>query len=433
MRSDDKIKDIFSSKLGNSQPQVPDSVWAGIEKELSIGGKHAHSKKFYLFRISSIAASVAAVILLCWLLIKPSDNADNKQILVGTSAETTKSSGSANDVLDDIDKKLKNSQTGNILQNSNISGKYNTNKIVASISRNDLKESGIDSDGISVKVFRLDVQEQSNNKSVEQAVLSMNKRKDDAKLKELENMFSGKEKTVDKNLFSPEKVDEKRYALSVGGFSGITSENNKNTKVQNSVPYVKNMEALLSDSKLEVVNLITEPVDMKHKQPVSFGVTVSKKINKKFSVETGIVYTYLSSDIKSKKNSESKRDDSQYFHYLGVPLNFNYNFAEWGKADFYVSVGGMIQKDVYGRLKTYRTKEDEDSKKGVSLNEDISQKNPQFSLKGTVGVSYPLVDKLNAYATVGGAYYLDANNKHKTIYSDRKFQLDLNLGLKLEF
>ena len=39
-------------------------------------------------------------------------------------------------------------------------------------------------------------------------------------------------------------------------------------------------------------------VDIDHKQPLSFGFSVRKGLARGFSVETGLTYTYLASDVK---------------------------------------------------------------------------------------------------------------------------------------
>jgi hypothetical protein len=46
-------------------------------------------------------------------------------------------------------------------------------------------------------------------------------------------------------------------------------------------------------------------VDVDHKQPLSFGFSVRKGLAKGFSVETGLTYTYLASDVKFAGSSEN--------------------------------------------------------------------------------------------------------------------------------
>ena len=62
---------------------------------------------------------------------------------------------------------------------------------------------------------------------------------------------------------------------------------------------------------------------IKHRQPVSVGVTFRKNLPKRFSVETGLVYTLLSSEVTFE---EGTRQLDQKLHYLGIPLRANWNF-----------------------------------------------------------------------------------------------------------
>lgn len=174
--------------------------------------------------------------------------------------------------------------------------------------------------------------------------------------------------------------------------------------------------------------------EMEHDQPVSFGITVSKSLSDDLSVETGLVYTYLSSKARNSATNFQVQE-TQHLHYLGIPLNINYNLFSVKKIDVYASVGGMIEKDVYGEFR--RIGEGQSPELNVSSQEEeitkISQANPQISVNAGVGISYPVYHNLKLYGKIGGAYYFDANNAYKTIYSDSKIVMDLNVGLRFEF
>ena len=91
----------------------------------------------------------------------------------------------------------------------------------------------------------------------------------------------------------------------------------------------------------------TAVVDYEHHQPVSFGLSVRKSLPKGFSVETGLTYTLLSSDIKRQGDTKMQ---SQKLHYIGIPVRGNWNFLEKKYFTLYVSAGGMVEKCVYGKL-----------------------------------------------------------------------------------
>ena len=173
---------------------------------------------------------------------------------------------------------------------------------------------------------------------------------------------------------------------------------------------------------------------MEHDQPVSFGVTVSREIIDDLYIETGLVYSYLYSRVRNA-NANFQVQETQRLHYIGIPLNLNYNIVSLSRFNVYASVGGTIEKDLYGDFRRAGSGE------AVGLNsrseemkiDKITQSNPQISVNAGIGVSYPIYNRLRLYGKIGGAYYFDAKNEHKTIYSDRKIVMDLNVGLRYEF
>ena len=99
----------------------------------------------------------------------------------------------------------------------------------------------------------------------------------------------------------------------------------------------------------------------------------------------------------------------------------------------------MIEKDVSGEFRKMKEGQTAANFNNASEGSEeqeitkISQHNPQISVNAGVGLSYPIYDRLRLYGKVGGAYYFDAKNEYKTIYSDRKIVMDLNVGLRYEF
>lgn len=199
--------------------------------------------------------------------------------------------------------------------------------------------------------------------------------------------------------------------------------------------YLADADESLQIQTNEAANNVSE---MEHDQPVSFGITVSKYLLDDLSIETGIVYSYLHSKTRNTNNNFKVKEE-QKFHYLGIPLNVNYNLFSLKKLNVYASVGGMIEKDIYGefrKLKEGQTVQSFNAASEVSEEKEvtkISQKNLQISVNAGVGISYPVYDRLRLYGKMGGAYYFDAKNQYKTIYSDRKIVMDLNVGLRYEF
>lgn len=258
---------------------------------------------------------------------------------------------------------------------------------------------------------------------------------------------------IEKNRFSEESIiaeadysllyadydmgSEEEYILSFGGKGGLTSfhqtVNSPMTLRSAAVPGEANFIDE-SEKMFQANNFRDNIAEMEHDQPISFGVTISKSIAHNLSVETGLIYSYLYSKSKNTSNTLQNKQ-TQSLHYLGVPLNLNYQLFSLKDLNVYVSLGGMIEKDVYGKFREEGVGQtlDDQSKSVVIIDEKITQRNPQLSVNTGLGLSYPIYKDLKLYGKIGGAYYFDAKNEFKTIYSDRKIVMDLSLGLRYEF
>ena len=98
---------------------------------------------------------------------------------------------------------------------------------------------------------------------------------------------------------------------------------------------------LFSDEK----DLNTE---VRHRQPVRAGVSFRYDLGRRWSIETGLTYTMLSSDIDA--GSEFRRClIERKLHYIGIPLNASYDFLQKKRWSMYATAGGMLEKCVSGR------------------------------------------------------------------------------------
>lgn len=157
-----------------------------------------------------------------------------------------------------------------------------------------------------------------------------------------------------------------------------------------------------------------EITDIKHHQPVSFGLSVRKELPKGFSVETGLTYTLLSSDVKLSGSSEMK---DQKLHYIGIPLRANWNFVDTKLFTVYLAAGGAVEKCVYGHLG--------DEKQTV---------NPlQLSVMGAVGAQINATKQLGIYVEPGVAYFFDDGSSVQTIRKETPCNFNLQAGVRFTY
>ena len=74
-------------------------------------------------------------------------------------------------------------------------------------------------------------------------------------------------------------------------------------------------------------NINSQPkTDIKHHFPVSVGITVQKELNNRLALETGLVYTYLSSDLTA--GGAAYYTQNQQLHYLGITVKTKLEFLK---------------------------------------------------------------------------------------------------------
>ena len=154
--------------------------------------------------------------------------------------------------------------------------------------------------------------------------------------------------------------------------------------------------------------------NIKHKQPLSFGLSVRKALPKNFSVETGVTYTMLSSEI-TYENSSEKTD--QKLHYIGIPVRANWSFVNDKRFTVYVSAGGAIEKCVYGKVGS----------------EKETVKPVQLSVMGAVGAQYNISNRVGIYVEPGVSYFFDDGSPIETIRKENPTNFTLQAGIRLTY
>lgn len=151
----------------------------------------------------------------------------------------------------------------------------------------------------------------------------------------------------------------------------------------------------------------------RHHLPLSFGLAFTVEFPYGLSLESGVNYTLLRSDVRLNYPSD---EISQTLHFIGVPLRLNWQFVERGRFSAYLGGGGMLEKCVQARLG------------GKTVDESALQ----WSLLAALGAQYRLGEMVGLYFEPEVSYYL-TDTKLQTSRSDAPLTLTLRLGVRLLF
>lgn len=207
----------------------------------------------------------------------------------------------------------------------------------------------------------------------------------------------------------PKTKPKSTWSLGVSlGNNLIASADNRNG-FSNLAPYASaEMASLPSEKNLSnsegpvttpyqhimLQNINSQPkTDIKHHFPVSVGITVQKELNNRLALETGLVYTYLSSDLTA--GGTAYYTQNQQLHYLGIPLKLNWNFLKKRYFNLYLSGGGMLEKCVHGELSAQY---EMNNRPPFSNDETLHINQLQWSVSASAGISFKLASHISLYA-----------------------------------
>ena len=169
-------------------------------------------------------------------------------------------------------------------------------------------------------------------------------------------------------------------------------------------------------------------MDGEYLTPLSFGLTLRKNINTHLGIETGLVYTYLSSIYKW--NDSTPFDATQQLHYLGIPVNgiiylWNNNHSQW---NVYISAGAMLEKGLW--MNVVRNQYFQD--RVVTTTQKSFIDGWQWSLNSSAGISYRFADKMTLYIEPRLSYYFN-NNQPVSIRTRQSVSVGFGAGLQYSF
>ncbi|WES96491.1 outer membrane beta-barrel protein [Chryseobacterium arthrosphaerae] len=173
----------------------------------------------------------------------------------------------------------------------------------------------------------------------------------------------------------------------------------------------------------------SKPVEarIRHKIPVTFGLSLYYNLGKRWGIGTGLNYTKLASELHSGSGANYIKGD-QIVHYIGIPVQVNYNVIRKGRFTGYVTGGALLEKPVSGSITTNYIVNDEVRE---TIKEKLDHKPLQFSVNTAVGLQLKVIDKFGIYAEPGIGYHFKGDNAPNTIYKEKPLHFNVKLGVRL--
>lgn len=163
-----------------------------------------------------------------------------------------------------------------------------------------------------------------------------------------------------------------------------------------------------------------------HYMPLVIGLSVNKTLTSRWSIETGLRYTFLRSEFLSESELMDRKT-TQRIHYIGIPLKINYRIFIYRGFSLYGQGGGALDIPVYGTrsVREYLPREGT-----VSIDKFHIHAPVQWSVEGGLGIQYHFTPSFSIYAEPSFRYYFNPGSDIRTIRQDKSFEFTLPIGLR---
>lgn len=138
------------------------------------------------------------------------------------------------------------------------------------------------------------------------------------------------------------------------------------------------------------------------KMPLTAGVSVERRLNRRFSLEAGLQYNRLRGD--------------RTLHTLGIPVRLNMMLASTPKVDLYALAGGAVEKCIAG-----------------APDNGFDAEPVQLSVAAGVGMRYKLSDRFALFAEPSVSHHFGTDSSTGSLRKERPTNLNLLCGVRMTY
>lgn len=199
--------------------------------------------------------------------------------------------------------------------------------------------------------------------------------------------------------------------------------------------YCKYLKAIASDNAsadtLQLIH-IAEQYSGKivhkehHDKPITFGISVTKPISDRWSLETGLQYSILKSRFTIGEAGDSAAT-RQKIHYLGVPLRVSYKWMDYKRLSAYASAGVTLHVPVYSKLVGSA---DNDWKRIIFGDKRFSPP-LQWQTGASVGLQYEFAPNTSIFVEPTFNWFIPSGGETHTIWTEQPVMFTCPFGIRI--
>ena len=156
-----------------------------------------------------------------------------------------------------------------------------------------------------------------------------------------------------------------------------------------------------------------EVTEEQHDRPITFSLSLTKPLNDRWSIETGLQYSLLNSRF-----TQGKTVSKQKIHYLGLPLKLSYRMVDYKRLSVYQSTGLTLHLPVYGKMET----------NGRAYSVSPSW---QWAANVSLGLQYELAPNVNAFVEPTVNWFIPSGSDTHTIWTEQPVMVTSPFGIRI--
>ncbi len=163
-----------------------------------------------------------------------------------------------------------------------------------------------------------------------------------------------------------------------------------------------------------------------HHMPFVIGISVNKSLSSRWSIESGVRYTLLRSDIISQ-SEYTNAVAIQRIHYIGLPVKFNYRMFSYNGLSVYGQGGVALDIPISGNqsVRKYSSEWLE-----TEFDRTDIQAPWQWSVEGGIGIQYNITHSFGVYAEPSVRCYFNPGSNVRTIHQEEPVEFTIPVGLR---
>lgn len=384
--------DAIKKSLRDAETPANDRLWNRIEDTLEVSPNPIiTSSKSYFWKISSTITAVAALLALIFLS-QDSDVIINDNTITLADKTVTTHINSETPLITEIESAKQITETHPINQPITT-----TEDIINETKTEQPKDK-------SIRIYNneeKDIQDKKDNKEQPE--------KDNEKI-----FLTDIDTTQPQEVIVNKPRKENKFSIIYTGGLGLNSllatadyasSDSRELVIQSALSTQNNLAEISFDD-------IYNSSKITHHQPFGAGVRVEHELSNRFTLNSGINYTLLLSDVDMSDNESLT---TQQIHFLGIPIRANYKFLQFNNFSIYAGAGATIEYCIYAKVGSVT----------------IDERNWHYSADINLGAEYTLTQWLGLYFEPSISHYFN-NTNLKSIRNDNPTTVNLRIGISFK-